>query len=120
MLVSVKLTQVNKKGETSFNASATFNTGNDLSLETITKNVSKFCIDTNKLAEKTKKLGYKGFNNFRKSQPMLLTLEGEDINTVKIELGNFGKFLETTTENKLFKLIDSLTNHVETYANYSL
>lgn len=118
MLVKVELTQENKKGQKSFSAHAQFNTGSDLSLDSIVKNVSKFCVATNKLAAKTKKLGYKGFNNFRKSQPLTLVLSGEDINTITLEFGNFGKFLDSTTEKNLTTLFNELVNHVETFVNF--
>lgn len=118
MLVDVLLIQSNKVGKVSFSAKATFNTGSDLSLDSIVKNVSKFCVATNKLAAKTRKLGYKGFNNFRKSQPLTLILTGEDINTITLEFGNFGKFLDETTEKNLTVLMSALVDHVETYVNF--
>ena len=119
MLVNVNLSQVNKNEIVSFSANAKFNTGNSDSLDTLIKSVSKFCMDVQKLNERTAKLGHKSNFGFRKTHPLRLTLEGEDINTIKLEFNNFGRLLDETTETKLRLLFKYNIEFLQEHVNYN-
>lgn len=100
MLVNVILTQTNKKETVTFKAFKKFNVGNE-PLEAISKEISNFAYDVKELCERNEKRGYNSNVKIRKSQPLQLTLVTDEDETVKLELKNFGKFLELTTRKKL-------------------
>ena len=100
-MYTIKLSQENKKGETTFEASAKLNLQNDKLFEQFAKSVSEFCKKTIKFAKRSKERGVNISANIRKSQPINieLTEEGENVCTLKFK--NFGKFVEKSPQNVL-------------------
>jgi len=106
MLFNVKLSQVNKANDVTFNASKKIQSGEEMT--SIAKEISSFCLAFSKLTEKNKKRGYNNNNGIRKSQTMTMVIQGigedKDI-VIELSFRNFGRFVLETTEANLKGLL---------------
>jgi hypothetical protein len=123
MKIQVVLKQANKIGNVSFKATAVLNLGNE-NVESVSKEIAKFCKATIELHAKQLALGYKAgkCNSIKKSLPMQLVITGYgedmDIQSIENEWRNFGKFAEETTEAKLRQFIFNEVKHKNTFAEW--
>ena len=108
MLFNVKLSQVNKANDVTFNASKKISTGKSTELTSIASEISSFCLAFSKLTESNKKRGYNNNNGIRKSQTMTMVIQGigedKDI-VIELSFRNFGRFVLETTEANLKGLL---------------
>tara|TARA_R110000850_G_C9859824_1_gene456178 strand:+ start:600 stop:1001 length:402 start_codon:yes stop_codon:yes gene_type:complete len=131
MLVSIKLSQTNKKGNETFAASAQISTGEDTTLNSVSKNAALFITKFIELDFKNKELGYRTLNSIKKSQPLNLVIasipqiiEGEeteiesDFENIELNFRNFGKLAEKLNEQSLHQLFIQNIEFVETFVNW--
>lgn len=98
MKISVTLKQVNKKGNTSFEASANVDTGKGRKLSDVAKDVANFSKAIVTLQEKNAERGYaSAVNGIKKSLPMVLTLRAGK-QELTMQYRNYGKFIREATE----------------------
>lgn len=108
MLVNVNLTQTNRQGNKSFEASKKVNIG-DSGIESVSLEISDFINDLQKLIKANLKLGYNPVNGLKKSLPLTLTLATEE-DTLVLSFKNFGKFADKATKKQMQTF---LSNNIE-------
>lgn len=116
MKLQVILSQLNKSNNATFKASAIINIG-EHGVESVSKEIAKFCKDVQKLCKQNKAVGLHTVNNIKKSLPMSIDINGlgEDSDVVvSLFYRNFGKFVETATEDVLCEV---LQNNIEFVSN---
>jgi len=117
----IKLSQKNKSKETVFSAQAKMNLIEGQEFEQFGKELAIFCKDVVKLQASNKA---KGLNSvmLRKTLPVTLELvsldENDDIN-VSLKFGNFGKFVEKTSEENLSAALSENAEFVYKYSNWT-
>ena len=117
----IKLNQTNKAKETVFSAQAKLNLLEGQEFEHFGKELATFCKDVVKLQASNKA---KGLNSvmIRKTLPVSLELisldESDDID-VSLRFGNFGKFVENTSEENISALLAENAEFVYKYSNWT-
>jgi hypothetical protein len=113
---SIKLEQVNKQGNTTFEATCKQIKVKDIN--NLSKEVVCFVHDFNALVNKKQSLGVKGLNQLRlkKSQPIKMTFgfEGENIT---LSYANFGKLLESISKENLTEVLNLDIDFLMNYNN---
>ena len=120
MLVNVILSQVNNKGNETFNAQAnSLEIGNEVS--EISNEIAHFVKETIKTTDKLKKLGINR-NGLKKSQPLDITLQGLDgFEDVKIDftIKNFGKWADSKTEKGIAKALKITVDYLDEFNEWA-
>jgi hypothetical protein len=114
MNFSISLTQVNSKGQTTFNANA--KNVNAESIKDVAKLIANFSIDTVKTFDKLASLGVKGLSSSRikSSQPIEITLTAK--NSVSFTIANFGQVLRDNKQKDVETIIELIAVHTDKYA----
>lgn len=114
MQFSISLSQVNSKGQTTFNANA--KNVKAESIKDVSKLIANFSIDTVKTFDKLASLGVKGLsaNRIKSSQPIFITLTAKD--SVSFTIANFGQVIRDNKQKDVETIIELVAVHADKYA----